>query len=237
MDKLERRLYVASNNQIYRADLHERQTSLRAGDDDTHERVIKLPRETSITTLSFSVSANTIYLGCQDGLIECYDVRSHQHLRTMGNGKNALADIKSIIKPIDLGGVSSATAISANVTGSTAAASSALPPILPFGNLKKTIGDSDRDNHSVQVRTGVKSVTDGFFDTLFDETSDEVIVKQSAESKPVEKDDGRVKKLEEELQESKVALEKANKINEEMWDAVNKLKSKNTEGTNKRQKK
>ncbi|TIB78498.1 hypothetical protein E3Q23_00706 [Wallemia mellicola] len=237
VDKLERRLYVASNNQIYRADLHERQTSLRAGDDDTHERVIKLPRETSITTLSFSVSANTIYLGCQDGLIECYDVRSHQHLRTMGNGKNALADIKSIIKPIDLGGVSSATAISANVTGSTAAASSALPPILPFGNLKKTIGDSDRDNHSVQVRTGVKSVTDGFFDTLFDETSDEVIVKQSAESKPVEKDDGRVKKLEEELQESKVALEKANKINEEMWDAVNKLKSKNTEGTNKRQKK
>lgn len=236
VDKLERRLYVSFRNELYRADLHERQLSLRSGEADTQERLIKVARDTTVNTMTFSVSSNTLFVGCQDGLIDCYDVRSHQHLKSLGNGKNGVVDVHSILKPIDLGGVSSASAITANVTGSTAAAVSALPPILPFSTLKKTMGEHDRDEHGVQLRGGNTTINDDFFDSLWDDAAEEVVVREVKEAK-ADDNDARVQKLQEELSESKAALEKANKINEDMFAAVNKLKSKPADSTNKRQKK
>ncbi|TIB69327.1 hypothetical protein E3P77_00530 [Wallemia ichthyophaga] len=242
VDSLERTLFAASKHELYRADLHATQPSLTWLSHSLKGNTtaaIKLGRDTSVNTAAFSVSANTLLVGCADGFVDCYDVRSQQHLKSLGNGKNSVVDVHSLVKPVDLGGVSSASAISANVTGSTAAAASALPPIMPLNTLKKTVGERDREDHTVQMRGGAKDCTEAFFDCLWDENEpvDHVVVTEKQPEKN-NSNTTHMHKLQEELTESKAALEKANKINEDMFAAVSQLKkNQSVEAAAKRQKK
>lgn len=231
VDKMERFIYTSSKNVIYRIDLIERSPQLNVSEDLTSSRVIKINRDTQITSLALSIASNVLYAGTSDGFIEVYDVRSHQQLRTLNNLKNfPITNLKTILKPIDLGGVNSSASLTSNVTGSTAAAMSNLPPILPFGNLKKTINGDEKEDHTIQIKCKSNRVFDDFFDDFINTDNDDLqpSIKTTNDTNKAEnndeKSDDKIKEMETEIDNLKKSLERAQSINDKMWSGMVDMK-------------
>lgn len=100
-----------------------------------------------MTAMAISLTGTSLLVGTDTGLINIYDIVSHQLLRTISSHKGmSITYLKTMLKPVDLIGHVS---LSLNV-GNTLDAKDVMPvrPVMPFQRMKDA---KIRDAHEVTM--------------------------------------------------------------------------------------
>ena len=187
--------------------------------------------------MTISLTGSSLLVGTEGGLIQLYDVASHQLLRTISSHKGgAIKFLRSILKPIDLVGHVS---LNLHVNGATDA-KDVIPvrPVLPFQRIKDV---KLRDTHEVTIMLpAMRSVSNLSSSTSRNfimfcsqphdlEYSEQELLEDFAffvhgrnaelEGAPASTN-ARMEELEVEVAKLKEQLGKAKAINDTMWQSV-----------------
>ncbi|KAK7686421.1 hypothetical protein QCA50_010645 [Cerrena zonata] len=176
----------------------------------------------SITTLSISLTSSHLLVGTQPGLIQIYDIASHQLLRTISTHKGfSITHLSTMLKPPDLVG---------HVSLSLGGAGDAKEPmpvrhITPFQRMRDP---KAREAHEVGIMLPPSSSRPN--EAFFDYPTDELLRDYSVFIQPSGSDSqtqstgvslqSRVSELENEVVKLREQLGKAKGINDTMWETV-----------------
>ncbi|TFY58203.1 hypothetical protein EVG20_g8242 [Dentipellis fragilis] len=193
---------------------------IRFGDEDPKEakrRLIAVGEP--VTTLTISVTSSLLLVGTATGLINIYDIPSHQLLRSISNHKGfTIMHLMTMLKPPDLiGHVSLSLNVSSEKEGG-------LPvrPVMPFQRMRDA---KPRLTHEVMMRLPMqdKQPTEDLLAYSTEELlRDHAYFVQPAtnEAIPAASLQSRVTELEDEVAKLKSQLERAKGVNDVMWDTV-----------------
>ena len=121
-----------------------------------------------IITMTISLTGASLLVGTDDGIINIYDILSHQLLRTISSHKGmSITYLKTMIKPVDLVGHIS---LSLNV-GTRLDTKDIIPvrPVAPFQRMKDA---KIRDAHEVTMMLPVQEEARTRFHRLLHQGSD-----------------------------------------------------------------
>lgn len=185
--------------------------------------------------MTISLTGTSLLVGTEAGLINIYDILSHQLLRTISSHKGmSIVYLKTMLKPVDLIGHVS---LSLNV-GNTLDAKDFMPvrPVMPFQRMKDA---KIRDVHEVTMMLPVQDmvrvsvvltqvVADRLLQTSFsqDYSEDELLKDYAFFVQPTTTDSSgislrsRVTELENEVGRLREQLGKAKGVNDVMWETV-----------------
>ncbi|KAF9245301.1 WD40-repeat-containing domain protein [Melanogaster broomeanus] len=192
-----------------------------------------------VTALSMSLTTSLLLVGTATGLIQIYDIASHQLLRTISTHKGmSISFLATMLKPPDLVGHIS---LSLNVA-SSADAKDVMPvrPVVAFHRMKD---GKAREAHEVMMMLPVTDETSYANPCEYDYPESEVQRDLASFVLPTEGEPSgvllpsRVAELETEVQQLREQLGKAKGVNDVMWETVvqrvlkqGKVKGKQPEG-------
>jgi len=100
-----------------------------------------------VTAMTVSLTASSLFVGTEGGLIHLYDVASHQLLRTISSHKGgAITFLRSILKPLDLVGH-----VSLNLHGNGAMDAKDVIPVRPIQPFQRIKDPKLRDTHEATI--------------------------------------------------------------------------------------
>lgn len=119
---------------------------------DMSSLALKLDRSEPITSMTMSLTSTLLLVGTSAGIINIFDIASHQLLRTVTTHKGlSITCLATMLKPLDLVGH-----ISINLdVGSTLDARDVIPvkPVLPFQRVKDA---KARGVHEVSILLSIQ---------------------------------------------------------------------------------
>ncbi|THH13451.1 hypothetical protein EW146_g6764 [Bondarzewia mesenterica] len=194
---------------------------VRIGDEDPREakkRLISVGEP--ITTLTISLTSSLLLVGTSTGVINIYDIPSHQLLRTITTHKGfSITHLETMLKPPDLIGHVS---LSLSVGGDT---SREMPvrPVLPFQRMRDA---KAREAHEVtmvlpaQDKPTLESTIVYSSAELLRDYSFFVRPTSASEPAPAASLQSRVTELEDEVGRLREQLGRAKGMNDVMWQTV-----------------
>ncbi|KAJ7576887.1 WD40-repeat-containing domain protein [Mycena floridula] len=251
-DVTERLFFTASNDgSIYqtnlfrqRDDKHNAQaiggagtSDILRGDDETSEnrRMRLMSVGQPITCLSMSLTSSILLVGTSSGIVNIFDIPSHQLLRTINTHKGfAITCLATMFKPPDLIGHIS---LGLDV-GSTSDAKDILPvrPVQPFQRVRDA---KARENHEVSMILPVQAT--GYQDELACYSRDSILRDQSFFIQPLALSlsgqdpvtlQSKLTDLEAEVARLREQLGAAKDVNDAMWENVVQRVVRNSDGDN-----
>ncbi|KAI6038083.1 WD40-repeat-containing domain protein [Pisolithus marmoratus] len=175
-----------------------------------------------VTALSISITTSLLLVGTATGLINVYDIASHQLLRSISAHKGmSITLLATMLKPPDLVGHIS---LSLNVA-SSAEAKDVIPvkPVAPFQRMRDPRA---REAHEVTMMLPVQDKTPYNNAAEYDYPEAEFQNDYTFFVRPMEQgssgfsSSARVAELEEEVQQLREQLSRAKGVNDAMWEAV-----------------
>ncbi|CAL1714772.1 unnamed protein product [Somion occarium] len=205
------------------------------GQENSRKRLISVSQP--ITTLAISLTSSLLLVGTATGLIQIYDIASHQLLRTISTHKGfSITHLSTMLKPPDLVGHVSLSL----GTGSTPDARESIPvkPVTPFQRMRDP---KARELHEVAIMLPAQPSrsTEAFFEYSTDELLRDHAVFVKAADIAGSGTTGvslqsRVTELESEVSKLREQLGKAKGINDTMWETiVQKMVTETKEGKGK----
>jgi len=169
----------------------------------------------SVTCMSMTINSNNLLVGLESGLVNVYDVTSHQLLRTITTHKGQpMVMVGSIIKPFDLMGHIE--------IGETSASREDVPirSVMPFQRIRDPRA---REAHEVSIllppfNTVPLTTQDGIMSDIMREHASFTREEASKDSSDGLRD--RVSELEAEVTRLRGQLSQAKNINDTMWETL-----------------
>jgi pre-rRNA-processing protein IPI3 len=194
---------------------------IRVADEDSNSRKCLIRVDQPITAITISLTSSLLLVGTATGLINIYDITSHQLLRTISTHKGmSISHLATMLKPPDLVGHIS---LSLNI-GSSADAKDIIPmrPVVPFHRMKDS---KAREAHEVAMILPVQDETPGGIPSAYDYPEaefqrDYAFFVQPNAMGTSEASSARVAELEVEIESLREQLGKAKGINDVMWQTV-----------------
>ncbi|TFY82053.1 hypothetical protein EWM64_g1959 [Hericium alpestre] len=182
-----------------------------------HANVYRTHRE-PVTTLTISLTSSMLLIGTSTGMINIYDIPSHQLLRSISNHTGySITHLATMLKPPDLIGHVSLTLSASEKDGGMP-----VRPVLPFQRMREA---KAREAHEVVMMLPVQEKPSS--EALLSYSSDELLrdhaffVQPAAdEAVPAASLQSRVTELEDEVVRLREQLGRAKGVNDAMWDGV-----------------
>ncbi|KAF7971945.1 hypothetical protein HWV62_19401 [Athelia sp. TMB] len=199
--------------------------TIRVGDEDPktrRKRLISVGQP--ITSICISLTASNLLVGTSAGIIQVYDIPSHQLLRSISSYKDkglSINHLATLLKPPDLIGH-----ISLSLGSASGVETMPVKPILPFQRMKDA---KSRDAHEVSLMLPIQSKTpSGHFDLSYDPMSSEFLrdhaffvqAPSTTAAGNAQSLQARVTSLESEVVHLREQLGKAKGVNDVMWETV-----------------
>lgn len=190
-----------------------------------------------VTTLAISLTSSLLLVGTATGLVQTYDIASHQLLRTLTAHKGmVITHLTALLRPPDLIGH-----ISLTLAAGTETKEVPVRPVVPFQRMRDA---KTREAHDVAMMLPVRESTNSqvFFSYSRDEMlRDHAFFVKSDTEEGSGKETGvslqsRVAELEGEVAKLREQLGKAKGVNDTMWETlvkqmVHEGKQKNKQST------
>lgn len=184
------------------------------GDVPTRKKLISAGQE--VTSLAMSFTGSTLLVGTATGVVQVYDIPSHQLIRSINVQQGfAVTHVCSFLKPLDL--VGQMTIGGPSTTDSI--------PVRPISSFHRIRDQASRDAHEVPVMLPIPSETPVLRGALppYDFLADHrFFMGQQSETGATSTQSlqSRIAELEGELASMKQNLTKAKGLNDAMWETV-----------------